>query len=78
MKNAAFRLAGNLQGKPITWVPVDQIKPAQLESIVENAILSTIDIDAYNHEIEREEADSRFLEARRRLIMEYAASLPSN
>ena len=44
--------------------------------IVEEAILQVIDIDAYNHEIEQEELDSRFLEARRTLIMNYAASLP--
>jgi hypothetical protein len=56
---------------------VEALEPAQLTSIVEEAILQSIDIDAFNHEIEREEADSQFLEARRTLIMDYAASLPS-
>jgi hypothetical protein len=55
---------------------VEALEPAQLTSIVEEAILQSIDIDAYNHEIEREEADSQFLEARRTLILDYAASLP--
>ena len=56
---------------------VEALDPADLEAIVEEAIEQTIDIDAYNHEIEREEADSQFLQAKRKMIMEYAASLPS-
>ena len=42
-----------------------------------NDFQQTIDIDCFNHELEREEKDSQFLEAKRKLIMEYAASLPS-
>jgi hypothetical protein len=55
---------------------VEALEPADLERIVENAIEQTIDIDAYNFEIEREEKDSQFLEAKRELIMAYAESLP--
>jgi hypothetical protein len=56
---------------------VEALQPSDLETIVEEAIEQTIDIDAYNEEIDREEKDSRFLEAKRKLIMEYAASLPA-
>jgi hypothetical protein len=56
---------------------VEALEPSDLEAIVESAIEQTIDVDAYNHEIEREETDSQFLEAKRKLIMKYAASLPS-
>ena len=56
---------------------VEALEPADFEAIVEEAILQTIDIDAYNYEIQREEADSQFLEAKRKMILEYAASLPS-
>jgi ParB-like nuclease domain len=55
---------------------VEALAPSDLESVVEDAILQTIHVDAYNHEIEREEKDSQFLEAKRNLIMEYAESLP--
>jgi hypothetical protein len=51
--------------------------PSDLETIIEEAIELTIDTDAYNEEIEREEKDSQFLEAKRKLIMAYAGSLPS-
>jgi hypothetical protein len=44
---------------------------------VDSAIGQTIDVEAYNHEIEQEEKDSQFLEAKRTLIMEYAGSMPS-
>jgi hypothetical protein len=56
---------------------VEALEPSDLETIVEEAIEQTIDVDAYNEEIEQEEKDSRFLEAKRKLIMEYAASLPT-
>ena len=56
---------------------VEALEPADLESIVEGAIMQTINISAYNHEIRQEENDSQFLEAKRELIMAYAASLPS-
>ena len=56
---------------------VEALEPSALEVIVEDAIEQTIDTDAYNDEIEQEENDSRFLEAKRKLIMAYAGSLPS-
>jgi hypothetical protein len=56
---------------------VEALEPADLESIVEGAIMQTINISAYNYEIRQEEKDSQFLEAKRELIMAYAASLPS-
>jgi hypothetical protein len=56
---------------------VEALEPADLEAIVEAAIEQTIDTDAYNDEIEREENDSRFLAAKRKLIMAYAGSLPA-
>ena len=56
---------------------VEALEPSDLETIVEEAIEQTIDTNAYNEEIEREEADSQFLEAKRKMILEYAASLPS-
>ena len=57
---------------------VEALEPSDLESIIEEAIEQTIDVDACNEEIEREEKDSQFLEAKRKLIMEYARSLPSS
>jgi ParB-like nuclease domain len=56
---------------------VEALESSALEAIVQDAIEQTIDTDAYNEEIEREERDSQFLEAKRKLIMEYAGSLPS-
>lgn len=56
---------------------VEALEPSDLESIVKGAIEQTIDTVAYNDEIDREENDSRFLAAKRKLIMEYAASMPS-
>jgi hypothetical protein len=53
------------------------LEPSDLETIVQEAIEQTIDIDAYNEEIEQEEKDSQFLEAKRKLIMQYAASMPA-
>jgi hypothetical protein len=56
---------------------VEALEPTDLKAIVESAIEQTIDVAAYNHELECEEKDSQFLETKRKLIMEYAASLPS-
>jgi hypothetical protein len=44
---------------------VEALEPSDLETIVGNAIEQTIDIDAYNYEIDREEMDSQFLEVKR-------------
>ena len=39
------------------------------------AVEQVLDIEAFNAELETEETDAQFLEARRKLIMDFAATL---
>jgi hypothetical protein len=54
---------------------VEALEPETLSGIVTEAVEQVLDIEAFNAELETEETDAQFLEARRKLIMDFAATL---
>lgn len=54
---------------------LEALPPDDLQEIVREAILSVIDVDAYNDEVEREEEDAKFLEGVRKTVQETVATI---
>lgn len=56
---------------------LEALPPDELQDIVREAILSVIDVDAYNDEVDREHEDAKFLEGVRRTVREAVAGIVS-